>query len=670
MLALLTVPPRVRVVTLPCLALHLSTMLGRTHGDGLSNAASVSQDRPGAGLLRHGLRAVLVVFCAAWPAVAAPVPSPSPVASPGVADPGLLLSPKSPASDGHATPSDARAVPSFPGKPPLSSAAVAVWAMGSSDAPSQQAARSADPGVLETLRQSGAFTAVDPAGAPGERSADQVMEIGSKTGAVLLVTGGVVASGDRATVTVTVQDTVTGNVLGVASASGTVANGPALARQLTGELVKRWQDGQLIPSVIEWGDGPGEVRIDSVPRGAIVTMDGKPLGTTPVLVRGVGLGVHTIDAILRETVTVDTIDLVTSPPGLQVKIDDKEPAYAPVTLNKQHEGSHRVVLLGTLAPRQLGIHVQTTPTGAVVRWDGQQIGETPLTTTVQPKLGEHDLMISGRPQMGTTASVTVIGPERHEAVLTLDAFAKIIVTSVQPEAAVTLNDLPVGKTPMSVAVKAGRYTVGVGKNTYMPQTFPLTLEAGAVADVRADLAEAKQGNGAVLMMPTGEVVSGLALTPLILGFGRTALGSGVSLVGLTAAYGWPNLVTIGKLPLGLGIGAGVLRADGDSTSVWGGGGVKVQVLQQGAEWPVSAAVGAWGQGPEAPNWQGYVAISRQVGDFTMHFSLATGGLGINADYHRWPHWIVGGVAYLDYGMLQRVGAGTVPLFGLRGGYAF
>jgi TolB-like protein len=553
-------------------------------------------------------------------------------------------------------------------EPPLNHPTVAVWPLASIDEASRHLAHLADPMLVDTLRDSGSFGTIEREPMPNSRAPERVIDIGSRTGAVLLMTGSVVASGDRATVTLTVQDTVSGAVLNVDSLSGPAADTPELISQLGHRLVKRWQDGQLQPSVVEWRDGTAALRLDTVPKGAITTLDGKPVGVTPVLVRGLAAGEHRVEAVVREAVTVDTIDLITAPPGLQLRFNDRDVTFAPLTVSNQTEGQHKVAILGDTPPRQFGIHVLSTPAGAVVRWDGQQIGETPLTTAVQPKLGNHELTIVGRALLGAEETVTVADGARQDVTIPLAPFAKIIVTSQPPEADVQLDGRPVGATPISVAVKAGEHVVTVNKRTYVPESRTLTLTAGGVADVQTTLLPARQTDGTVIAVPTGEVAAGLAMTPFLLGFGRSAQGRTTSWLGLTATYGWPQLVSIGNFPIGLAVGAATMRADGDRTALWTGGGVKLQVLQQGDEWPVSASLGAWGQGIDAPYWQGYAALSRQIGDFTVHLGVATGGLSISANYHRLPHWILGGVAYLDYGMLQTVGAGSVPMFGLRAGY--
>jgi hypothetical protein len=293
-----------------------------------------------------------------------------------------------------------------------------------------------------------------------------------------------------------------------------------------------------------------------------------------------------------------------------------------------------------------------------------------LTTTVPPLPGRHNLSIIGRAMLGARETMTVASDGWQDLSLQLAPFAKIIVTSQPPEAEVAIDGRPVGATPITVAVRAGDHAVTINRRTYVAQTRTLKLNAGAVADVQVNLEPARQADGTVMALPTGEVAGGFALTPFLLAFGRSEQGRMTSWVGMTAAYGWPKLVTIGGFPIGLGVGAASMRADGDRTAIWHGGGLKVQVLQQGEEWPVSAAIGAWGQGADVPNWQAYAALSRQIGDFTVHLGVASGGLSISANYHRLPHWILGGVAYLDYGLLSTVGAGTVPMFGLRAGYAF
>lgn len=555
--------------------------------------------------------------------------------------------------------------------PALDQAGAVIWPLEATGPIGRRVALETQGPLLDVLQAAGSLGQVGLGLPPNERTVDKVVQAGRSYGAALLVSGNVVVSGGRATVTLTIQDTVSGEVLDVESSSGALDHVVALTQELARRFLARWQEGTIRPRVIDLGQGGGALRLDTVPGGASLSLGGTVLGTAPLLVRGLAPGDHEIQAVLREAAAIDVLQLVSSPPGQRLQLDERSPTLAPLSVNGLSAGQHTITVLGDTPPRYLGLNVLTTPAGALVSWDGRQLGETPLTLALregESGLGAHALTVIGRPLYGATETVTVTGTERIERALALERFAKIIVTAQPPEASVALDGKPMGQVPLSLHVRAGEHTVAVAATTFVPERRTVQVAAGELADIHVTLAPAHQGDGTVLPLPTGEVVKGLSVVPFALGFGRSDQGGPMSWVGLSTSYGWPKLGSVFGRPIGLGLGGSISRADGDGSAVWAAAGGKLQLVEQGDEFPVSVSLGVWGQGPELPQWQGYAALSRQMGDFTFHLGLGTGGLNINANYHRWPHWIVSGIAYLDYGALDAVGAGTVPMFGLRAGY--
>jgi hypothetical protein len=159
--------------------------------------------------------------------------------------------------------------------------------------------------------------------------------------------------------------------------------------------------------------GPGRIIVRSTPVGAMVVVDGRPHGQTPVTVKDLALGPHTIE-VARPGYVPHSARVVLSPRHeartLSVALRAGKAAGAPATA------------AGTPVPTLGSIYVDSRPRGARVMIDGRFVGTSPLGV---PELrpGDHtvQLDLAGRRpfstklavKAGETARVTATLVERN-----------------------------------------------------------------------------------------------------------------------------------------------------------------------------------------------------------------------------------------------------------------
>ena len=142
-------------------------------------------------------------------------------------------------------------------------------------------------------------------------------------------------------------------------------------------------------------EGEGELAVTSRPDGAIVKVDGKDVGRTPVTVR-----------------------LPSGPHVLEVQVGKAEPRVIPLTITAGVQTSQYIEMQGVIATGSL--EIRSNPTGARVTIDGQPRGTTPATIpnlpagthTVVLELGGRKVSQAVKIDPGSTAQLVVAIPRK------------------------------------------------------------------------------------------------------------------------------------------------------------------------------------------------------------------------------------------------------------------
>ena len=241
-------------------------------------------------------------------------------------------------------------------------------------------------------------------------------------------------------------------------------------------------DGEDQSVVLTLDALPGRLSIDSTPPGATVIIDDQAVGQTPLIELSLEQGIHTLSLEEpRHLTTTQDIDITGRNVQQQLHID--------------------------LAPAWADISLSSTPTGAIVKVDGEPIGQTPLTVEVLQGERTITLQLSAYAQWQQSLTVEA-GSDADLGTIELLPAEGILELSSKPTGAnVTLDGEFQGQTPVSLQLTPGSpHRLAVFKPGYKRFNDTVQLSAGAT-DQRAVTLLAQLGEVRFRISPSTAVLS-------------------------------------------------------------------------------------------------------------------------------------------------------------------
>ena len=240
-----------------------------------------------------------------------------------------------------------------------------------------------------------------------------------------------------------------------------------------------WSFDTLSFDVVPEAPTTGSVQIITFPSSASVTLDGSPIGTSPVTRSGVAPGSHTVRAskpgyqpetravtvVAGQTTTVE-ITLVAEPANQPPNASFNHTPNAPVVGETvQFDGRSSSDPDGTIVAYEWSFGDGGSAAGAVVS-HAFAAGQTyPVTLTVRDDDGATD---------SVTRSITVSPP----------AAGTLRVLSTPSGANVQLDGVSIGTTPLTRSgVSPGAHTVNVSKLGYQPEARSVAIQADQTTTV-------------------------------------------------------------------------------------------------------------------------------------------------------------------------------------------
>lgn len=246
-------------------------------------------------------------------------------------------------------------------------------------------------------------------------------------------------------------------------------------------VLKAWSGAEYDSDTCTYygSEPPGSIRVESTPSGADVYLDQSYEGKTPLTIRDVSPGSHTLRVIKSgykewtKTVTVYS----------------NETTYVNAALQKE---------LGS-------IHVTSNPSGAKVYLDGSYKGTTPLTIG-DVSTGNHTLTLKKNGYYDWERSYNVSAGETVDVYASLELKVGYLnVRSNVEGASVYVDGSYKGTIPLYVGIPVGMHTVTVSANKYYDYTTSVTVETDRTVYVEASLEE-KPGSIYVESIPSGAEV--------------------------------------------------------------------------------------------------------------------------------------------------------------------
>jgi protein kinase-like protein/PEGA domain-containing protein len=158
----------------------------------------------------------------------------------------------------------------------------------------------------------------------------------------------------------------------------------------------------------------GRLLVRSTPGAAVVTVDGRDVGTTPVVVRNLAAGVHRV-RVARDGYLPDDrrVTIAPSRPAQSIIVALERPRTSPVS------GVAAVSGVGSSGRYAGGLSVDSRPSGANVYLDGRLVGVTPLSLS-SIAAGEHAVRLERDGYQRWSSSVRIVAAEQNRVTASLE----------------------------------------------------------------------------------------------------------------------------------------------------------------------------------------------------------------------------------------------------------
>lgn len=200
----------------------------------------------------------------------------------------------------------------------------------------------------------------------------------------------------------------------------------------------------------------GKVNVVSTPKGAIVLVDGKKIGSTPV-----------------------TLDVVTGSHSLRLEKPDYAPYEGRIAIEEGKTETVKATM--EILPKLI---LSTKPDGATILIDGHDRGRTPLELHLPA--GKHTLRIDKSGYLPYEKEIA-LQEDNTPISISMERLSELEVRSNPGGARVTVNGDDKGVTPLTLFLDKGEYDIQVHKRRHSPFSTTVGIELGQTKTIEAEL---------------------------------------------------------------------------------------------------------------------------------------------------------------------------------------
>jgi hypothetical protein len=424
----------------------------------------------------------------------------------------------------------------------------------------------------------------------------------------------------------------------------------------------------------------GALFLETTPEKMRVELDGVPVGFTPLMLRHVSPGIHTLKLSEFRDYQYQLLRISSIPSDQAIYLNRSFLGKTPVNLPAELLKTPGVYQFDFPEIRSLeaNLEILTRPEGVPFRWDQNLLQRSPVVFQ-EIGSGRHQLQVFSSDAASIEQKIQIESGKILDLKINAYKFAKVIIDASEQNAEVVIDGENKGQTALSLNLSQGIHHMMVRKPRFKAVTSTLELEAGRNYNFLLTL-EPKSVDTSIFLTPTAEMSHHFNFSSKLFGLSslttyNSALPAGVSLASLEVDYGWPQLMKAYSF-LDLGVSAGIYSAllqKGRQFSLLNGVGTKVQLLKEGPSVPVSFALGGYlNLESDQVKPVGFMSLSRNFFDFALHLGLQTHGMNLNIGYTGFDNLKLGLVVFANsfWGLLTASGEEMTTLYGLQAGYRF
>lgn len=208
----------------------------------------------------------------------------------------------------------------------------------------------------------------------------------------------------------------------------------------------------------------GELSLSSTPAQADVSIDGKTQGQTPLTLSLPG-GPHQLDI---------------TKPGFETVTDSVEINQTSTQINRQYR----------LQAERAKVNLTALPEGGTLTVNGI---DTPLQNVIKVDANQNNVLTYKKPgYFSQSKRVNLKQGETSELQFNLEKEMGKVVIESTPQANITINNKPVGQTPLSLTLDALPQTIGFSLDGYRAEIRTITPTAKSTSSVSVNLLTEKQ----------------------------------------------------------------------------------------------------------------------------------------------------------------------------------
>lgn len=230
-----------------------------------------------------------------------------------------------------------------------------------------------------------------------------------------------------------------------------------------------------LEQIVEIGDEPSqEISISMIKLPGILTVTTVPEGSSDL----------SVDQIAKGKTPVTLNDITPGPHDIAIQSDRYLPYYTEVDI----EGMQIEQTLNIqLSPAWADIALTTIPAGAVVTFDGQEYGQTPLITEVLRGLHDIKVKLTGYKSWRTQIEVVAGAAQTIPPITLIKSDGRISLQSNPAGANVTVSGDYRGQTPLDLILAPGNYTLTLSKAGYSPANRSIRVQPEEDFDLNVSL---------------------------------------------------------------------------------------------------------------------------------------------------------------------------------------